>query len=318
METHPPRWQAVDPIARRQHGLISLEQLHDTGFTRSMVRTALRTGRLTDVHPGVFRAQGAPGSHLQLIHAATLCAGAPAAAAYRSAAHLWQLRRDLQRVEIVVPHERRFSSRNVTVYRSVDFDPNHFTNKAGVRVTKPARTIVDLAAVLGSRELAEVVDRALVLNLVSQDGLRVMIAELARPGRRGPSTLRRLLDEHPLAGVSIESVIEPVMAAILQHSPIAHRFVYQHRVILDGEKVRMDFAAPHVKVGVEVLGLREHGTRQAVIDDSNRRRRLRLHGWDLLEYTKDAMIRSPTRVARELSAYVEDRERQFPGWNLLT
>jgi len=307
-------WPLVDRKAHTQHGLVTLAQLRELGFTTAMVRTARRSGQLTDVHPGVYRVLGASPSHRQRLLAATLRAGRPAAVMGRSAADVWGLRADSEHVEIVVPHGNSTRPKGASVHRSADLDPNHFTRRFGLPITKPARTILDLATSVSREELDEVVDRALVLSLVTEAGLRVMITELSRPGRRGPPTLRRVLDEHPLGSVRPESVIEPVMAAILRDSPVADRIVYQQRVIVGGRKFRMDFAAPSVKVGVEVLGLREHGTRRAVIEDSTRRRILRLHGWDLLEYTKTYMVRSPVRVAREISTYVEERERQFPGW----
>ena len=52
---------------------------------------------------------------------------------------------------------------------------------------------------------AEVVDRALVLRLVTNRGLRTTIDELARPGRRGPAALRRLLDENVSSAYECDS-----------------------------------------------------------------------------------------------------------------
>ncbi len=270
---------------------------------------------LTPVHPGVYRFLRVPPSHLGLLMAATLRTGPSSAASHRSAADLWGLRPDHAHLDISIWHEGRARPRNVNVHRTRDVDANHFTIRKGIPVTKPARTLVDLATVIPTGELTEVVDRALVHDLVTEAGLHVVIAELARPGRRGPATLRRVLDEHPLAGERRHSVLEPVMAAIIRACPGADRFVYQHPVRVSGEPYRLDFAAPAAKVGIEVLGLREHGTRHAVIADSRRRRLLRLDGWDLLEYTKDEMKRSPVRVAREIVTYVDERERQFPGWH---
>jgi len=310
-------WLAVDQIACRQHGLITTAQLRERGFTPAMIRTALTAGRLSVTHPGIYRSVGSAASTEQRLLAAVLRAGEPASASHRSGGWLWSLIRDTERVEILVPEGARTKPKNVTVHRSADFDPNHFTTKRGIPVTKPARTIVDLAAVLAAPALAEVVDRALVTGLVSQAGLRAMIGELARSGREGPPALRRVLDDHPLGGHRPESVIESVMANIVRHSAVADRIVYQHVVTLGRQRFRLDFAAPHVKAGIEVLGLREHGTRQAVIDDSERRRLLRLAGWDLIEYTKTEMSRAPRRVADEISRFIEDRERMFAALGLL-
>jgi len=274
-----------------------------------MVRTARETGRLTVLHPGVYRSMGVPVSHAQLLLGATLRAGPPAAASHRAAAHLWDLRRDQATLEISVPETSRCKPRSVTVHRSADFDPHQFTWRYGIPVTKPARTIVDLAAVLDRSELAEIIDRALVNALVSQHGLRVAIRQLGRRGRIGPALIGNLLDSHPLGGVRPESVLEPVMAALVRHTAVSDQVVYQHKVKVGGRSYRLDFAVPHVKLSIEVLGLREHGTRQAVIEDSERRRLLTVHGWQVVEYTKRAMTRSPVRVASEIVGLVRDRER---------
>jgi hypothetical protein len=282
-----------------------------------MLRGALRSGRLTAVHPGVYRLLGAPATPAQLLLAATLRSGPQAAASHRSAAHLWDLRPDPSRLEVVVPHDVRPRPRGVVIHRSMDLDPNHFTRKGAIPLTKPARTIVDLASVLDRAQLAEVIDRALMRQLVSTLGIRTMIGELARSGRRGPALVRDLLDNHPLGGERPESVLESVMAAIVQYSPREGQIIYQHSVRFGRRTFRMDFAAPHVKVGIEVLGLAEHGTREAVLHDSERRRILTLHGWEILEYTKRDMKRAPKRVAREICQFVKDRESQFPGWALI-
>jgi very-short-patch-repair endonuclease len=304
-------WLAADALLRAQHGLITHAQLRACGLTATMVRTARESGRLAAVHPGVFRSVGAPVSHLQLLLGATLRAGPSAVASHRAAAHLWDLRRDESTVEISVPESSRSKPRNVTVHRTVDHDSNHFTTRRGIPVTKPARTIVDLAAVLGRPELCEIVDRALVTGLVSDVGLRRAITELGRRGRVGPSIVRDVLDQHPLGGVRPESVLEPVMAAIVRHTDVADEIVYQYKVCVGGRAFRIDFAAPRVKLAIEVLGLREHGTRQAVIDDSERRRLLTVDGWQVVEYTKTAMTRSPVRVAREIAQLIDDRDRVF-------
>ncbi len=66
-----------------------------------------------------------------------------------------------------------------------------------------------------------------------------------------------------------------------------------------------------MKLAIEVLGLREHGTRKAVIEDSERRRLLAVAGWQVVEYTKTAMTRSPVRVAREIAKLIDERAGVF-------
>lgn len=173
-------WSAVDGVARRQHGLVTRAQLAAHGFSATMLRSALGGNRLIAVHPGVYRVLGAPPTPSQLLLAATMRAGSPAAASHRSAAHLWDLRPDPSRLEVLVPHDARARLKGVLVHRSRNFDPNHFTRRRGIAVTKPARTIVDLGSVLDRAQLAEVIDRALVRQLVSSWGIRTMIGELGQ------------------------------------------------------------------------------------------------------------------------------------------
>lgn len=302
---------AADALLTAQHGLITHAQLRACGLTAAMVRTARKSDRLAAVHPGVFRSVGAPISHLQLLLGATLRAGPNAVASHRAAAHLWDLRPDRSTLEISIPEGSRAKPHHVTVHRTADLDPNHFTVRHAIPVTKPARTIVDLAAVVGRPELGEIVDRALVNGLLSEEALRVAIRELGRRGRVGPAIVRSVLDQHPLSGVRRDSVLEPVMAAIIRHTAVADEIVYQHKVRAGGHAFRLDFAAPRVKLAIEVLGLREHGTRKAVIEDSERRRLLAVAGWQVVEYTKTAMTRSPVRVAREIAKLIDERAGVF-------
>jgi hypothetical protein len=60
-------------------------------------------------------------------------------------------------------------------------------------VTAPARTLVDLAGVLDERDLADAVDRACVLGLVTVGEVRRVLDELGAPGRPGVARLRALL-----------------------------------------------------------------------------------------------------------------------------
>jgi very-short-patch-repair endonuclease len=107
-----------------------------------------------------------------------------------------------------------------------------------------------------------------------------------------------------------------VMAALIRTTDVAELIVYQHPVVVGGRTYRLDFAAPHVTLAIEVLGLHEHGTRQAILDDAERRRLLAVAGWQVVEYTKDAMTRAPRRVAREIAQLIAERERRLTSLGL--
>ena len=85
-------WSAVAEIAARQHGLITISQLHDSGLGKGAVEHAVRTRRLHRLHQGVFavghRALSREGRWL----AAVLACGAGALLSHRSAAAAWGIR----------------------------------------------------------------------------------------------------------------------------------------------------------------------------------------------------------------------------------
>ena len=73
-------------VARRQHGLVTLDQVRAAGCSRSAWHRAHRTGVLVPMHPGVSRLAVVAPSPEQAVLAATLLTGG--AASHLSAAWL--------------------------------------------------------------------------------------------------------------------------------------------------------------------------------------------------------------------------------------
>jgi hypothetical protein len=245
--------------AARQHGLITRAQALEAGCTQTMISDRVTAGRWVAVASGVFRVNGAPVTFQQSAHAACLDAGRPAGVSHRSAAVLLGasgLRPG--RVEILVPVGFDSRCTIATVHRTRVLDRADLTAIDRIPVTTPARTLVDLAGVVPSVVLEEVVDDFLCRKLVSLSRVRRRARELGGRGRVGMASLRTILDawvDGPVPGSTAEM---RVVRCLLRHGlPQPRR---QFAISHNGTFVaRVDLAYPEAKIVIELDSFRWHG-----------------------------------------------------------
>jgi predicted transcriptional regulator of viral defense system len=163
----PPRdpGVAIAGPAGRQHGVVARRQLTELGLSRHAVTRLRMRGRLHVVHRGVYAV-----GHRKLTRdgvwlAAVLAAGEGTVLSHRSAAELWGIRETARRrIEVTVPRDVRRP--RLRVCRTV-LPPDEMTTEDAIPVTTPARTLLDLAAVLDEHRLARAAERAEALRLTS-------------------------------------------------------------------------------------------------------------------------------------------------------
>jgi predicted transcriptional regulator of viral defense system len=157
--------------AARQHGAVTVAQLLAAGLDRDAIAYRRRVGRLHLLHRGVYAVGHRPPSPLATAMAAVLACGPNAALSHRSAATLWRiLPRWNSPVEVTTPTKR--SHPGICIHRSRHADA---TTNYGIRVTTPARTLVDLADVLNERALTRAVNEAQVLRLTTPEELTTLL-----------------------------------------------------------------------------------------------------------------------------------------------
>src|ERR1700728_2157849 len=81
----------LDQVGRRQHGLVTSNQLTRLGFTADQVRRLVASRRLVRVRHGVYRLCGVQPTWQSMALAAALAAGEGAVLSHRSAGVLWGL-----------------------------------------------------------------------------------------------------------------------------------------------------------------------------------------------------------------------------------
>ncbi|MDP1804119.1 MAG: type IV toxin-antitoxin system AbiEi family antitoxin domain-containing protein, partial [Acidimicrobiales bacterium] len=156
----------LNRLAAGQYSLASRTQAIDLGMTSRQLQDRLESGLLVPVHKGVYRLPGAPPTTTQALLAACMAAGG--VASHRSAAALWALRGvEATTPEITVLGSRRPEMRGVLVHRTdrmVDID---VSRRMRVPVTTPARTLLDLGAVVTVELVEPALEDALMRRLVS-------------------------------------------------------------------------------------------------------------------------------------------------------
>lgn len=279
-----------------------LDQSIAGGVSARGVQRRVATGRWEAVHRGVYRIGGSPRSWHQDLLAACLAAGPGAVASHRAAAALWGL--DGFRpgpIELSVVRSRFHRLGSTVVHRSTDLDPAAATRRLGIPVTVPARTLVDLGAVVRPLMVERALDDALSRRLVSLSQLRAALDSVARRGRRGAGVLRALLDVRADADERIESVLEARMLGLCRAASLP-RPTCQHAVRVGGRVVAtVDFAYPDRRIVVEVDGYEHHASLQAFGRDRTRQNDLVEGGWTVLRFTWRDVTQRPQAVVARLA-----------------
>jgi predicted transcriptional regulator of viral defense system len=185
---HPDRILAA--LARRQHGVVSREQLALFGFTPRVIQRLRESGHLQPLHHGVYAVGHRPVTREAAWSAAALACGLDATLSHVNAgAHLSFVEKP-SGIHVTAPSLRRRPG--ITVHRS-ELHPNDRTIHDGIPVTTPGRTLLDLAGTLPPRPFKRAYEEADRLDLVVEDELRALIAR--SNGHRGVGPLTAQLNE---------------------------------------------------------------------------------------------------------------------------
>lgn len=187
MDGQPQRRNdAMLALAERQHGVVSRAQLDALDLGRGAIEHRLDEGRLHPLHRGVYAVGHRVVSRQGRWMAAVLAMGPGAVLSHRSAAALWGLRTTARaRVEVTVPGPRR--SRPALEVHRARLAADEVTLERGIPVTTASRTLLDLAAVVGSRQMERAVPTP-PRSVTSSTATHVVAARQHCEGSCPPST----------------------------------------------------------------------------------------------------------------------------------
>jgi very-short-patch-repair endonuclease len=254
-------------IARRQRGLITRGQLRRLGASSSWIARRAAKGQLIRIHQGVYAVGHLPSSAVDFAGAAVLACGRGAALSHASAAALWGWRQEWKRpfhVTAAGDHKRT----GIIVHGRVRLAPQDFARHEGIRVTSPARTLLDWAPSLTTpRRLRRAVKDAEFGPLTLADLADV----LARfPRHSGAKLLLPFI--HDLVGPT-RSEFEDAFVAFCQQFELTRP---NCNIKLGGYEIDAYF--PQHRLAVELDGWDFHRDRGAFEYDRNKDANLLLRG----------------------------------------
>lgn len=286
-QPHPPTHDGrLARLAAGQDGVVSTIQLHALGLDDAAIHRRAREGRLHRLHRGAYavghRTLGPRGWE----HAALLALGPSAVLSHRSAASVWGIRSlTASWVELAHPGKRR-SRDGILVHWTRGFTPGDVMLREGLRVTSPARTLIDLADVLSPSALQRTLATAERAGLVDRAGF------VLPPGRRrvirGEHVFTRSGEERRLLGLLRGWGLRPLVNQQIG-------------------RWEADFYWPAVGVVLELDLYETHGDRTAFERDREKDADLVERGLRVMRVTPRQYRTRPGDVRRRL-------ERLVLGW----
>jgi very-short-patch-repair endonuclease len=290
---------AIARIAAAQHGVVTRAQLVAAGLSHDAVDHRMAQGRLHPVHRGVYLVGHPVPPQLAKEMAAVLACGKGAVLSHQAAACLWGFgTRGAGEIDITVPSRSYRSRPGIRIHGGRNLDHRDVRRRSQIPLTAPARTLLDLAEAIPSRDLHRAYEEAQRGRLLRPVELGAMLER--SPGRHGVSAIRALLDE--ISGPALTRseaealLLELLRAAELSPTGVNVR-VGRHEVDLLWRPQRLI---------VEVDGYAYHASRAAFERDRLRDAELQAAGYRVMRVTWRQITDRPeaviARVAQALAA----------------
>jgi len=270
---------ALAEIAAGQFGVVTASQARACGLDRNGIQRRLAAGRLQRLWRGVYAF-----GHQELrpegrVLAAVLACGEGAVLSHRSAAARWGLLATArERIDVTIATRGGRPRREGIDLRCVRrLDPRDVTELDGIPITTPARTLVDLDAVVPDRLVERALDQAYVLRLLAPGELEDTIQ---RAHGRKTRTLRRLIAAEGRGAAITRSDLEERFLALVRRGDLREPEV---NVRVHGYEV--DFLWRAERRVVELDGYAFHSVRGAFERDRRKDVDLELAGYRVTRLT---------------------------------
>jgi len=289
--------QAIAVLAGRQHGYVTRSQLIALGLRPDAIDYRARTGRLISVHAGVYAVGHASRMPVALAMAAVLACGDQAALSHGSAAALWGFAKHWGRpFEVTIAGSERRRP-GIKIHRSRVLARRDITRQLGIRVTSPARTVLDFAACFTGRRLSRMVNDALRTPYLHVPDL----ADVLNRNPTHPGT-RRVL---PLVQEPTNSPLEDDFLEFARRyglpKPVTNTYLLGYEI---------DVLYPRERVIVEVDSHGFHSDRDSFERDRKRDAVMLAAGFITVRITDERMKLEAKEEARRLLAILAARRAE--------
>jgi very-short-patch-repair endonuclease len=293
MRTEVVRDRAVAALARTQHGVVTAGQLEAAGFTDAVIRRRVDGGWLVRRHQGVYQL-GVVAARFGDEMAALLAVGPRASLSHWTSAGIWTATGRPGAVELVCEGESAGRRSGIRPHRTAALAPCDVAVRHGLRVTTPARTLVDLAATTPPAELERLIEEMQVQDLATPAEILEAIRRGAgRPGVRKLRAVADLLDEPLFTRSEAERRLKVLLKSAALPMP---------RTNVRRAGWEVDAVWDRRRLVVEVDGYRYHRTRAKFERDRRKDGQLLLAGYRVLRITWHQLTREPETVVATIAA----------------
>lgn len=288
------------PVFVRQHWLVSLDDVLEAGGSASCAARRVACQRWTVVEPSVFHLAGAPRTWESKVLGLVLTAGPPACASHVAAAALHGMPGYGRTTpEISIPRGIDLRRSTARIHTSTDLDRCERVLVSGVPTTDMARTLLDLARVVGDARLLRAIEWGRRESKVDWSALVAVLARHARRGRPGIRRLRRVIAANADRTEVTDSDLELFALALIAEHGLPKPELH-HRVTSNGRFVaEVDLAYPRWRIAIELDGS-VHLLADVRERDLPRQNDLVLEGWTVLRFSWQRLADHPTSVVAEI------------------
>ena len=295
------RDRAVTRIAGRQRNLIGATQLSECGLGKDAVARRVGSGWLRLVFQGVYAVGSGELPALGLESAALMSCGERSFISHRSAAFVWGMRKGPSPlVEVSVVGLGCRSRKGIRVHRIQAIDKREVQRERRLRVSSPARAVLEVAAVGTRDELVDVIDAGLALRRFTPGDLKLVLAR-NRPCR-GAARLAEVLADDTAMAIS-RSRAEKALLRLIRDAGLP---MPETNVKLG--RYEPDFVWREQRLIVELDSATYHSGPGVFQRDREKDLVFRGARFDVLRPTRAHVIFEPTRVLVLLAQALARRE----------
>ncbi len=284
-----------------QLGAITREQAHAIGVSDEQLRSRVQSGFLIQPGPNQFRLNGGQQTARQQLRDLMQGIGGIVVASRFTAAALHGL--DGYRLtapfDVTITRDRQVRRTPHRVHTAMSLPVIDRGRVDDIAVTRPARTLVDLARHESPEQLTVALDSALRERLITEDSLHRRIVGLRRQGMHGVPTLVEVIEGSELQRGG-HSWLERKFLELLARSRLP-RPTTQAVLGRAGDRLmRVDFRFPGTPVVVEVLGYRWHRSSVTLRRDAERLNAILDLGLRPYQFTYAQIVEEPDRVMADV------------------
>lgn len=293
--------ERIRAVAASQHGLVYRPQLLSLEVSSHEVARRLATGRIEQLHPGVYYLDSVPATWKTAVLAGAIAAGPDALVSHRTAALLWDLDAVFGRmIEVTVPFNEEPEPEGVILHRTRRVNPASVIH--GIPITSPEKSLLDLAGFVPERVLQKAARSAVRKGVTTPGKMDEAIGLYGGRGVKGTRAFRRVVAF--VADDQSASVSEIDLRLIVMDAPVPTPVQQLQVKLPDGSHAYPDFAWPDRMRIVEADGFEAHGTPEQLQHDLRRQNQLMDLGWEIRRFTATDIREKPDEVRAEIVRFV--------------